>query len=378
MKTYKHLYPQITDFENLFQAFRKAARGKRKKPDVAEFEYHLESNLFALQEELRKQTYQPGAYYNFRIYDPKARLISAAPFADRVVHHALCNIIEPIWERRFIHDSYACRVNKGTHAAVDRCQEFAQKYPYVLQCDIQRFFPSMDIAILRAELARLIADEQTLWLCDQILTSGAAVHKDTHTPHYFPGDNLFSVIRPTGLPIGNLTSQFWANVYLNPLDQFVKRELKCKAYLRYVDDFTLFAPDKPTLHHWRDEIIRFTATLRLRLHEQRAVVYPTRTGIPFLGWRIYPDHRRLKRRNGVAFLRRYKQPLAQFERGEIPLKKLDESINGWIAHVQHGHTWGLQNALLHNSPLPVGEGLGVRAAKYLLRQPQTAEPRSLW
>jgi RNA-directed DNA polymerase len=236
MKTHKHLSPLITSFDNLYLAFKNAARGKRKRPDVAAFEYNLEENLLDLQDELQSRTYTPGPYYSFRIYDPKPRLISAAPFRDRVVHHALCQVIEPLFERRFIHDSYACRVGKGTHAALDRAQRFAQCYPYVLKCDLEQFFPSIDHAILRAQLARVIADRTVLWLIDQILASGAEVHKADYAPRCFPGDDLFALARPRGLPIGNLTSQFWANVYLNPLDHFVKRELKCRGYVRYVDD----------------------------------------------------------------------------------------------------------------------------------------------
>ena len=288
MKTYKRLYPQITAFENLRRAFKKAARGKRKRGDVAAFEYHLEANLLALQEELLTETYSAGAYFSFRIYDPKPRLISAAPFRDRVVHHALCQAIEPLWERRFIHDTYACRVGKGTHAALDRCTEFARRYPYVLQCDIEHFFPSLDHDLLYAQFERLIADPKTLRLCRKILDSGAGVHPPVGNPVYFPGDDLFAALRPRGLPIGNLTSQFWANVYLNPLDQFIKRELKCRAYLRYVDDFLLFAAEKSTLHTWRKLVISFLTGLRLRLHENQAAIFPVATGAPFLGWRCTP------------------------------------------------------------------------------------------
>ncbi len=351
MKTYKHLYPQIITFENLYQAFKNAAKGKRQKRDVASFEYRLEDNLFALQEELRSQTYQPGAYINFHVYDPKPRLISAAPFRDRVVHHALCQWIEPIFERRFIFDSYANRQGKGTHAAIARSQEFARQYPYVLQCDVVSFFPTMDHALLRAQLAHLIADPQTIWLCDQILNSGASIHPIVHPIHYFPGDDLFAAFRPKGLPIGNLTSQFWANVYLNPLDHFVKRELKCIAFLRYVDDWLLFAHDKATLHEWRKAIIAFAATLRLTLHEERAAVYPTQTGIPFLGWRVFPRHLRLKRRNGVAFQRRFYRMRRQFAQDEISADHMQRSVQGWIAHVQHGQTWGLRRAILRR-PIP--------------------------
>jgi RNA-directed DNA polymerase len=187
MKTHKNLYPRITEFENLRLAFKHAARGKRSHPDVAAFEYDLEKNLLELQVELEAQTYAPGTYYNFRIYDPKPRLISAAPFRDRVAHHALCQIIEPLFERRFIYDSYANRKGKGTHAALDRAQQFARQYPYVLQCDLEHFFPGMDHAILRAQLARVIACPRTLWLADEILESGADIHDGDYAPRYFPG-----------------------------------------------------------------------------------------------------------------------------------------------------------------------------------------------
>ena len=346
MKTYKHLYPKICDFENLRQAFKNAARGKRRRPDVAGFEYHLEANLLALQEELLSQTYLPGSYYNFSIHDPKPRLISAAPFRDRVVHHALCQVIEPLFERRFINDSYACRLGKGTHAALDRAQEFTRRYPYVLKCDIEHFFPIMDHAILFSQFQRVLTDKSTLWLCRQILDSGAGIHRQDHPPCFFPGDDLFAALRPRGLPIGNLTSQFWANVYLHPLDHFIKRDLKCGGYVRYVDDFLLFAADKTTLHGWKQDVIAFCAGLRLRLHERQAAVSPVMTGIPFLGWRIYPDHRRLKRRNGVAFQRRFARLRADYTAGRITRDKLDASIQGWIAHVVHGDTWGLRRSLL--------------------------------
>jgi RNA-directed DNA polymerase len=364
MKTYKHLYPLITDFENLRLAFKGAARGKRSKADVAAFEFDLEANLVALQDELRSQTYTPGPYHNFCIHDPKPRLISAAPFRDRVIHHALCNVIEPIFERRFIHDSYANRAGKGTHKALDRAQKFARRYPYVLKCDLEHFFPNIDLAILREQLARVIADEQAMWLVDRIIDSGAGVHPQDRVPQYFPqddpskgsGQGLFAANRPKGLPIGNLTSQFWANVFLNPLDQFVKRELKCckqrGAYLRYVDDFLLFAETKSTLHSWKKAIIAFAATLRQRLHEREAVVFPVSTGIPFLGWRVYPDHRRLKRRNGVAFQRRFARLLGEYAAGQITWEQVDASVQGWIAHVAHGDTWGLRRSLLSSIVLP--------------------------
>lgn len=156
------MYEEIYEWENLLLAFHRAAKGKRGKAPAATFEYRLEENLIQLQTELRAQTYQPGTYHSFYIHEPKKRLISAAPFRDRVVHHALCNLIEPLFERSFIFDSYANRVGKGTHRALDRAQQFARRFRYVLQCDIRQFFPSIDYTILRHCLVRKIHDERVL------------------------------------------------------------------------------------------------------------------------------------------------------------------------------------------------------------------------
>ncbi|MCB0174116.1 MAG: hypothetical protein KDJ97_26610 [Anaerolineae bacterium] len=219
MKTYKNLYAQITDFDNLYAAWRKARKNKRYKLSTARFGQNLDMELLALHRELTAQTYQPGEYVHFTIHEPKRRLISAAPFRDRVVHHALCNIIEPIYERKFINDSYANRSGKGTHAALDRCTHYLRRYQYVLQCDVQQFFPAIDHAILKQILGRTLACAPTLRLCERIIDSGRDVLANEYDMRWFPGDDLFAAGRPRGLPIGNLTSQFWANVYLNELDQ---------------------------------------------------------------------------------------------------------------------------------------------------------------
>ncbi|MCP4427665.1 MAG: RNA-dependent DNA polymerase, partial [Chloroflexi bacterium] len=278
MKTYNNLYPQIIEWENLEQAYRKARRGKRRHLDVAAFEYAWESNLLQLQSELTTQTYRPGPYHNFYIHEPKRRLISAAPFRDRVAHHALCRVIDPIFERRFIHDSYANRVGKGTHRALDRCTAFARRYRYVLQVDIKQHFPAIDHAILRQILAKRIVCADTLWLIDLILDSGRGVLSEVYEMVYFPGDDLLAATRPRGLPIGNLTSQFWSNCYMNPFDHFVKRELKCRGYIRYVDDMLFFADDKETLRQWREELIAYLAALRLAIHPNRAQPRPVTEG----------------------------------------------------------------------------------------------------
>ena len=354
MKTYKRLYPRLCEFENLYKAFLRARKGKRSRPDVAAFEDNLEVELPVLQAELLDESYQPGPYRHFTIYEGKPRRISAAPFRDRVVHHALCAVIEPIWEARFIHDNYACRRGKGTHAALDRCTAFARRYRYVLQCDVVQFFPNVDHGILHDLLARRIADDQVMRLSDKIIASGAGIHAPE--PHWFPGDDLLSPARPRGLPIGNQTSQFWANVYLHELDKFVKQTLRCGerrgAYLRYCDDSLLFADDKPTLHAWRAAIEGFTVNLRLRLHERKTVVYPVTNGIPFLGFLVFPDHRRLQQANGLRFQRRLKRMLDDYARGRIGGPKMHERVRSWAAHAAHGDTWGLRTSIFQNHPIP--------------------------
>jgi RNA-directed DNA polymerase len=351
VKTYRNLYPQIWDFENLYLAYRKARKGKRGKEPAAAFEQVQEEELLALQDELRTNTYTPGPYHSFYIHEPKRRLISAAPFRDRVVHHALCRVIEPIWEARFIHDSYANRLGKGTHRAIDRAQYFSRRYRYFLQGDVVQFFPAIDHALLRAEISRLIADEDTLWLIDRILESGVGVLSEAYQMVYFHGDDLFAAQRPRGLPIGNLTSQFWGNVFLNIFDQFIKRELKCPAYLRFVDDFLLFSDDKSDLWAWKQAILEKMAQLRLTIHEQKAQVFPTHTGIPFLGFRVFPTHRRVKSRKVIHFRRKLRHLWVAYAQGKLEFDKVDASIQGWINHVRYADTWGLRKSML-NFALP--------------------------
>lgn len=353
MKSYKNLYPHIYAFANLYQAFRAARKGgKRKKVAVASFEFDLEHHLLELETELRQQTYQPGGYTNFYIYEPKRRLVSAAPFEDRVVHHALCRVIQPIWEARFINTSFACRVGKGTHKALDQAQAWVRSYKYALQGDIVKFFPSIDHQILRGFLAHHLADRQVMWLIDQILNSGAGILAAEYPPTYFPGDDLFALNRPRGLPIGNLTSQFWANVYLHQLDMFVKQSLRCRAYLRYMDDFVLFSNDKAQLHAWKRAIEDFLATrLRLVLHPKKSLVFPVKVGLDFCGFRLYPTHRRLRRSAIRRFVQRFRGQRAAFWRGEIALADLTTSVQSWVAHAAHGDTWRLRDRLFTDYPL---------------------------
>ncbi|MCL4299466.1 MAG: reverse transcriptase/maturase family protein [Anaerolineae bacterium] len=291
------------------------------------------------------QSYRPGPYASFYIHEPKRRLISAAPFRDRVVHHALCNLIEPIFERSFIADSYANRLGKGTHRALAQCQALARRYRYVLQCDVEQFFPAVDHAILGDILARKINDERVLWLVDRILASGVGVLAEVYEMRWFPGDDLCAALRPRGLPIGNLTSQFWANCYLNSLDHFVKRELRCSGYVRYVDDLALFGDDKAELWRWREAVVARLAQLRLTLHPS-AQPRPVSEGVSFLGFVIFPERRRLKQRKGLHYRRKLARLLAAYEAGEIPLDAVTASVQGWVNHVRYGNTIGLRKAVL--------------------------------
>ncbi len=347
MQTYLHLFPQICSFENLYLAYRAARRSKRSRVEVAGFELDLEANLLQLQAELLSQAYQPGVYRNFYIFEPKRWLVSAAPFRDRVVHHALCRVIEPIWEARFIHHSYACRVGKGTHRALDQCQAWVRQYRYALHGDVVKYFPSIDHQILYSLLARRIADRDTLWLVKSLIDSGAGVQAGETPQSLFPGDDLFALLRPRGLPIGNLTSQFWANVFLHELDMYAKQVLKCPAYLRYMDDIALFSDDKDQLHAWKAAIAEFLATcLRLSLHPRKSVVFPTRVGMDFCGFILFADHRRLRRSSIRRFVRRFKRQRQAYRLGLLSFEKMTQSVRCWLVHASHGNTWRLRWRLL--------------------------------
>jgi retron-type reverse transcriptase len=340
------MYERICAFDNLYAAYLAARKGKRAHPDVAAFEFNAEAELIGLRDELLSRTYAPGRYRSFTIHEPKRRLISAAPFRDRVAHHALCRVIAPLFERRFIGDSYANRVGKGTHRALDRCTQFLRRFKHVMPLDVVQFFPSIDHAILRNILARAIPDLDTVALVDAILRSGAGVLSDAYDMVWFPGDSLWSALRPRGLPIGNLTSQFWANVYLNEFDQFAKRALGVKGYLRYVDDILIFGDDKSRLRDWHAEAVAFLSTLRLTVHDRQPQPRPVTEGIPFLGFTLFPEHRRLKRRRAIYAWRRLKAKRDQAQAGALPLDAFEASLRAWIAHAQHGDTWGLRRASL--------------------------------
>jgi hypothetical protein len=271
-------------------------------------------------------------------------VVAAAPFRDRVVHHALVRVIEPIFEKRFIEDSYAFRRGKGTHAAMRRAAEFARRFPFALKCDLRQYFASIDHATLRAALARVIADEGALWLTDLILAS----HVEGVELRWPEGAELFDAVAcPRGLPIGNLTSQFFANAYLDGFDHFVKQELRVQGYLRYVDDFVLFGEEKAQLSAWGREVRDYVAGLRVEIHPDKYRLVRTATGLDFCGFVVRADGRIRVRNRGVRrFVRRYHRQHWEVKQGRLEASALTQSVRAWIAHVSHGQSVGLRRAVL--------------------------------
>ena len=347
MKRAKGLWLELGSFRNLLRAAGKAQRGKRFLPATAEFNYNLEGELLRLQRELLDKSYRPGPYRTFHIHEPKKRMISAAPYRDRVVHHALCNVIEPVFERGFIHDSYACRRGKGTHAAVDRFQHYLRRHCCVLKCDVRKFFPSIDHEILLARIGRKIADPDVMWLVRLIVNNS---NPQEPTDYYFPGDDLFAPgERRKGLPIGNLTSQFFANVYLDGFDHFVREKLRPSGYVRYCDDFALFADDKALLRECLEACRGHLEGLRLLLHADKCQVFPASQGAPFLGYRVLPGRRRLDPKNGWRMARRLRALQRDYAHGRLGLEAVRNSICAWIGHARHADTKGLRRRLFRGA-----------------------------
>jgi len=348
VKRFGHLFPQIIAFENLLRASRKARRGKRFRRSTALFELNLEQNLFRIIHRLENKTYMPGEYTDFTIHDPKTRQISAAPYRDRVVHHALINVIEPLIGKSFIYDTYACIKGKGTHKAVARYRQFLPQNRFVLKCDIRQYFFSIDHAILCEQVRHKIKCRDTLWLVDQIITSKQ--WKARAPLDYFAGDDLFTpVTRKKGIPIGNLTSQFFANLYLNDFDHFMKQILGCRHYIRYCDDFVVFGNDKDWLGETKQRIAEYLEQLRLRLHPHKSRVFRTAEGVDFLGYRIYPEFMRVRKSNVKRFRKRLRMMVRQYKEGSIGLQDIQCSINSWIGHVKHADSYGLRKEILSSA-----------------------------
>jgi hypothetical protein len=271
-------------------------------------------------------------------------MISAAPFRDRVVHHAVSRVLETVFEPRFTASSFASRKGFGQHKALHKARAGCQRYRYVLKCDIRKYFPSMDHPILKELLARAIKCRPTLELASAIIDGSNAQEE---VSALFPGDTLFTRLeRRKGLPIGNQTSQFFSNVYLNALDHFVLRELRPALYLRYVDDFVILGDDKAELASMRRAIAARLGDLRLELNERKSRVYRCADGVTFLGWRLFPGWARLPRRNVVAMRRRMRWAANKFHGGEMSFADVQRRISAWVGHAAFGDTWALRSKLL--------------------------------
>jgi len=331
MKRTGLLFESNADFGALCAAARRAARGKGETHSAASFIFHLETEVLKLQREILDDSYRPRPYRTFFVSDPKPRTISAADFRDRVAHHALCSALEPLFERAAISDSYACRPGKGTHAAVRRAQAFAGRFSYFLKLDIRKFFENADHSVLKRGLRRLVKDWRLLQLADRIIDHGA------------PGSP-----EGKGLPIGNLTSQHFANHYLSALDHFVKETLRTQGYVRYMDDMLLYSDSKYFLRAAHRRIDEFVKTdLRLDLKSEATVLAPVSEGVPFLGLRLWPQLIRLDgpaKRRLIRDLRMGARGLAD---GRIDEDDLAASMRSRLGHAAHANTLELRRSLGH-------------------------------
>ncbi len=322
------LFDKICSIENLELAFKRARKRRSNKKYVIAFEKNLAENLRQLQNELISQTYKPKPLQTFILQDPKTRKISKSHFRDRIIHHALCNVIEPIFDKSFIFDSYANRKGKGTLKAIQRFDFFKRKVSknnsrkcFVLKADIKQYFDSVDHEILLSLVERKITDSKVIWLIRTILS------------------NFKSSGTGKGMPLGNLTSQFFANVYLNELDYFVKHHLRAKYYLRYVDDFVILHSSKEQLEIWKGEIDRFLGeNLRLEIHPDKSKILFLSSGIDFVGFRNFYYFRLLRKRN----IRNIKAKVELFNGDWISSKKFFEIFQGWEAYAKWANTFKLR------------------------------------
>ncbi|MBF2052020.1 MAG: RNA-directed DNA polymerase [Candidatus Sericytochromatia bacterium] len=321
MKRHANLFVQITTFENLLKAARYAARGKRLKPRAARFLFDLEPELLRLQAALMDESWRPASYRLFKVYQPKPRQIAATDFADRVVHHAIFRILEPLLERSYSPDSYACRKGKGGHRALKQAHFFQQRYPFFLKLDIARYFDSVDHQVLKNMLTRRFKDPQLLRLLGLLV--------EHPVPGHAPGK---------GMPIGNLSSQHFANVYLTPLDYFVRHTLHCRAYVRYMDDFVLWSHSKETLWLWKAGIEDFLARqLKLQLKASASLIAPVTEGLPFLGFRVYPAMIRLSQTCRHRFRRTWRRAWTAYQKGKITEKAWQQSASSQLGHLRQAN-----------------------------------------
>lgn len=328
MKRHGNLYDRIIAVDNLLLAFDKARRHKSNRKKIQKVLPRKEELCNQLHDLLKAGTYKTSQYNHKTIYEPKKRLIYILPFfPDRVLHHAVMNVLEPIWDGILISDSYACRKGKGQHAGSRRCMEFVRRFKYCLKCDVSKFYPSVNHAILKVVLRKKIKDERLLKLLDEIINSAE-------------GD--------TNVPIGNFLSQWFGNIYLNELDMFAKHVLREKAYIRYCDDFIFFSNDKQRLHEVAKAVTDF-ADSKLALCLSKCDVFPTAHGVDFLGYRHFSNGVVLVRKSTAKRMkRRLKRIVGAVESGRVTKEKAVAQIGSAMGWIQHANAHNLAIALKIN------------------------------
>ncbi len=332
MKTLSPNYSKIISVGNLYLAWKKAKKGKTKRPCVIEFNKSLVKNILNLNRELETLTYSPKPLVTFILRDPKTRIISKSAFKDRIVHHAIVNIIEPIFDKSFIYDSCANRINKGGIFAIKRFDKFKRKVGrnntrkcFVLKADIKHYFQTVSHDVLLKIIKRKITDESIIWLILKIL------------------NNFDSKKDKTGMPLGNLTSQFFANVYLNELDYFVKHKLEIKHYIRYVDDFIILHENIKQLENWKRQIDEFLKQeLKIELHPNKSKIVLLSQGVDFVGFRNFYYFRLLRKRN----IRNMRQKIEMFKQGLMSKEKFFESFQGWNAYAKWANSFKLRRKIV--------------------------------
>lgn len=344
MRTHNNLYFYVANFYALDLAFKKARRGKKLTQAYLEFNFKLNDNLIVLEGKLLQDKYVTGPYTSFLVHEPKVRKITALQnFEDRVLQHAVMSVLEPLWEPSFIYDSYACRIGKGTHAGADRAQFFLQECLgkhgriYVLKADVRKYFASIDHAVLKKLIRRKIADKHLLALLDEII--------DSYHEEGKPGK---------GIPIGNITSQLFANIILDALDHLVKARMGEKWYVRYMDDFLIVHPDKQHLKRRLQEVEDFLeGTLKLELNHKTGIfpVSPTNgQGVDFLGYHLWPHKRRLRKSSLCRYKKRVRHLQRQYAKGKIGFEDMRPHIASWVAHSKHGDAYVAISKYLYSRP----------------------------
>lgn len=325
MKRHNNLFEKIVSYENMLFALKKAIKGAGKRYYTAEYWFNYEKNIIKLIKKLKNETYLPKKHKSFKIYEPKERLIHVADFEDRIVHHAIINILEPIYEKIFIYDSYATRKEKGTHKAVYRSQIYLRKNYYYLKTDIKKYFPSIQHSILLSLIQRKIKCRRTLNLIEKIVLNHGEMQ---------------------GLPIGNLTSQFFANVYLDKFDHYIKEELKMKYYIRYMDDLVWFSNNKNELKKLLKQVrIYLEKNFKLKLKESATFINIQINGLPYLGTRVFKNTIRIKRENLKRSLKKIKLREYQYNYDIITEQELQESITCIMAHLDNYNTTELRKSI---------------------------------